>query len=393
MAFFSLRRVTSGGKFIPEIDGLRFVAIASVVISHVQSLLVERSSIASNGGWLFRAVDHGWRGVDLFFVISGFILALPFAVHRLEAGLRVSLKNYFRRRLTRLEPPYFVCMTFMFLVFSAFRHNGQTTQFWARHFAASLIYCHNVIYGTGSLLNGVAWSLEVEIQFYCLVPLLTLVFAIQNKNVRRLLIVAAILAAGINQQVWLSNPRLYISIAGQIQYFLAGFLLADIYLIEWHRKSRQSWAWDLIAIVGLSIAFYANGAAFYVVFPFLLLALCCAAFRGVLLNRILAWPIITITGGMCYSIYLLHFILIANALGITSAIIKNRSYYVFLPLQVAMMALLVGVISITYFIAIERPCMRSDWPQRLWNLLLVKRHFEPQISKTLGEIGQPADRE
>ena len=58
MAFFSLRRVTSGGKFIPEIDGLRFVAIASVVISHVQSLLVERSSIASNGGWLFRAVDH-----------------------------------------------------------------------------------------------------------------------------------------------------------------------------------------------------------------------------------------------------------------------------------------------------------------------------------------------
>ena len=84
MAFLSLRRITSGGKFIPEIDGLRFVAIASVVVSHVQFLLVERSALAPSANWVFRAVNHGWRGVDLFFALSGFILALPFAAHHLD---------------------------------------------------------------------------------------------------------------------------------------------------------------------------------------------------------------------------------------------------------------------------------------------------------------------
>ena len=205
--------------------------------------------MASSKNCLFRAVDHGWRGVHLFFVVSGFILALPFAAHHLAGGSRISLKKYFGRRITRLEPPYFACMVFMFLIFSYSNHDGKPWQFWARHLAASLLYSHNIIYGTASLLNGVAWSLEVEIQFYCIVPLLTYIFAIRNENVRRLLIVTAILLAGISQQVWSSNPRLYTSIAGQIQYFLAGFLLAEIYLIEWHPKSGQHWAWDLIAVV------------------------------------------------------------------------------------------------------------------------------------------------
>lgn len=387
MAFYSLRRITSGGKFIPEIDGLRFVAIASVVISHVQFLLVERSGMASSGNWLFRAVNHGWRGVNLFFVLSGFILALPFAEHRLDGGPRISLKKYFRRRLTRLEPPYFVCMVFICLLFASSGHDGQTGQFWTQHLAASLIYCHNIIYGTASLLNGVAWSLEVEIQFYCIVPLITWIFAIRNKNLRRFLIVAAILLAGINQQAWLSNPRVYMSIAGQIQYFLAGFLLADIYLIEWHRKNEPHWVWDLIAVVAMSIACYADGAAFYVAFPFLLLALCSAAFRSVLLNRILTRPVITIVGGMCYSIYLLHFIVISNALRSISPIFKGESYYIYLPLQVGMMTFLVAVLSTVYFITIERPCMRSDWPQRLWNLLLARPPLEFQVTKTVRETG------
>ena len=59
-----LRRITSKGTFIPEIDGLRFVAIASVVMYHLRGFLSPESRLAA----------HGYRGVNLFYVISGFVL-------------------------------------------------------------------------------------------------------------------------------------------------------------------------------------------------------------------------------------------------------------------------------------------------------------------------------
>ena len=57
-----------------------------------------------------RVLEHGNYGVQLFFVISGFVLALPFASHYLCQTRAVSLRAYFLRRLTRLEPPYVLSM-------------------------------------------------------------------------------------------------------------------------------------------------------------------------------------------------------------------------------------------------------------------------------------------
>jgi peptidoglycan/LPS O-acetylase OafA/YrhL len=91
---------------VPEIDGLRFVAIFSVVLYHFDgfALINYRGSDTRD---LFRAVaEHGYRGVNLFYVISGFVLGLPFAAHHLKEKPAVRLPAYFLRRLTRLEPPY-----------------------------------------------------------------------------------------------------------------------------------------------------------------------------------------------------------------------------------------------------------------------------------------------
>ena len=128
----------------------------------------------------------GFHGVDLFFVISGFILALPFAAHHLAGAPSVSLRKYYLRRLTRLEPPYFVSI-FLLLALSIWIHRRAASAI-LPHLAASLAYLHNVIYGTQSTVIGVAWSLEIEVQFYLLVPLLTLVFAIRDSRLRRSLL-------------------------------------------------------------------------------------------------------------------------------------------------------------------------------------------------------------
>src|ERR1700679_2638582 len=103
-----LRRRTTSGEWLPEIDGLRFVAIASVLLFLMQGQLEHHYALAIHPPFtgFARAVDFGNRGVPLFFVISGFILALPFARHHPLAAPAPSLRKYFLRRLTRLEPPY-----------------------------------------------------------------------------------------------------------------------------------------------------------------------------------------------------------------------------------------------------------------------------------------------
>ena len=109
------RRITSSGQFISEIDGLRFIAIFSVYIYHLAGDVLRHSPPAypqslGSSKWIFCITQILNVGVPLFFVISGFILSLPFAEAGRKLRKQVSLKKYFLRRLTRLEPPYFVCL-------------------------------------------------------------------------------------------------------------------------------------------------------------------------------------------------------------------------------------------------------------------------------------------
>jgi peptidoglycan/LPS O-acetylase OafA/YrhL len=376
-------RVTTSGGFISEIDGLRFIAIGTVVLFH----LVVDLAIKSPGAYAIPADSilatvalHGFHGVELFFVISGFILALPFASHRLKGARRVDLKQYFIRRVTRLEPPYILCMLIVFAALVLLK--GRDARGLLPHLAASLVYLHNVTFGTESLVNNVAWSLEIEIQFYLLVPLLAGVFTIRDHRSRRGLL-AAVIAASVLLSwrfVTPAHARAYWSILRFLHFFLLGFLLADVYLVNWGGKPARSHGWDLVSLLGWPALFavwgrfdggYVGEASFVsaVFFPLATFLLYLAAFRGRLTNALITNRWLTTIGGMCYTIYLFHNPLLGMILGLTGRLAPTGSYALNVLAQAAVAVPAMLVPCGIYFLAVEKPCMRKDWPRRLLDRL------------------------
>jgi peptidoglycan/LPS O-acetylase OafA/YrhL len=383
-----LSRETSSGRFIPEMDGLRFIAIAMVICFHLNGYLLAKSLLhhlgsSSGSEWLAQIALVGFRGVELFFVISGFILGLPFAGRYLKNAPPVSLRKYYVRRLTRLEPPYFVTVLLLFVL--ALWVQGKSGPALSPHLAASLFYLHNLIYGSPSPAIGVAWSLEIEVQFYVLVPFLALLFAIKDRSLRRLFLVALTLAILSAQSLFLpQSGRLSLSILAYLQFFLIGFLLADLFLSDWREAPQTNSYWDVVSIAGWPLLFVAlrREALTHWLFPFLVFLLYCAAFRGSWSHRLFSNPFLTVIGGMCYSIYLIHYEVISAIGRLTKGIAESWPYWAYFLVQLGLVGTSILLVCGLYFVLLEKPCMSHSWPQRVWSRWPEKFHASSGVSES-----------
>lgn len=373
----ALGRVTTSGVYVPEVDGLRFVAILMVVAYHISGYWTIRAGRTyPQPGPLdtpLQALLHlGFYGVHLFFVISGFVLAMPFCKHALAGGKPVDLGKYFLRRLTRLEPPYVVSMLLFFLTMPLFGKSDWKELF--PHLVASLAYVHNIVYGYGSLINNNAWSLEIEVQFYLLVPLIAAALWLPAVP-RRALWVAAILFFSL-YRIWLP-PSLPLTILQFAQYFLTGILLCDLWTSLW-RQSRVTPAADIPGMMGVfgfvAVNIALPGVVSDVANPWLMGAFFYSAIRGAMHSRALTFGCIPIIGGMCYSIYLMHARVIAII--VHGALAKLALFGSFAADYAAVFVIAVPavlVVSAMFFLTIEKPCMRPDWPRELMTALFHRR--------------------
>jgi peptidoglycan/LPS O-acetylase OafA/YrhL len=382
------RRVTRDGRWVPEVDGLRFLAIVAVLLFHMFGELTTKAGQAvSVGGkywWLERFLLNGNRGVILFFVISGMILAQPFARHFLLGSRPVSLRKYYMRRVTRLEVPYIASLILATLLISVYLQ--RLPKGFGPHLIASVFYLHGLVYGSLSPVNPVAWSLEVEIQFYILAPLAMQCYRIQRKHLRRGLLLLSILAISLAQMPFVAWPRFELSILSYLQYFVMGLIVADIFVLNFDGL-KTSWIWDLMGIVALGAIFWPEYTTpwQHALLPIPIGVLCVAAMRSHVLRRFFANQWIAVIGGMCYSIYLLHFLFIAVLFKVTKhAILFGASFLTNYSIQLLLTVVPTVAVCSVFFLLVERPCMDPNWPTKLWRTLTGRREMELAVLDASG---------
>ncbi len=300
------------------------------------------------------------RGVELFFVISGFILGLPFARHYIYGDAPIRLKKYFLRRLTRLEPPYIINLLFCFAVLVG--AHQMKFGFAIPHLLASMFYLHTLVYGYMSSINGVSWSLEVEVQFYCLVPIITTIYGIGNTWTRRATLLSCILISSI-WGLYFTGHRFHGTVLYYLPYFLAGLLCADFHL-SWVKKEKHI-AWDLVSVVCWTLMWMMSQQQTHLFLPPLLMVLVISTFRSHICSRFFSMKWITAIGGMCYTIYLYHYVLISSIGRVLKRVHIGNNFGAYYVLQASIMLPIVLVICVVLFVTIERPCMDHHWPSEL----------------------------
>lgn len=250
----------------PKLNGLstlRAFAILYVLIFHYTILSKKQPE------WLTSVSSMGWTGVDLFFVLSGFLIASQLFDEMKEAGF-INVKRFFIKRIFRIIPAFLVVVGLYFL-FPFFREKEALPPLWKFLMFLQNIGLNIQDYGTFSH----AWSLCVEEHFYLLLPFILITaqrFRIVSK-VYWLLIIIFIAGFAVRfmsykylylphadaEDSWMYWYRyIYYPTYTRLDGLLAGVTIAAIYKfrpILWARLSSYGNVWILIGIGILTIAF------------------------------------------------------------------------------------------------------------------------------------------
>ena len=302
--------------YLPAIDGLRAIAVIAVILFHADFLDV---------------LPGGFTGVDLFFVISGYVISQSLC-DRGHSGFVDYLKAFYRRRLLRILPALLVVLVVTFLVSALFVPQSWLSEQNSRTGLAAFFGVSNVVlawnpdtyFSPGAELNPFlhTWSLGVEEQYYVVFPVLYFLWLRFNKNsalvwaVLPVLAIASLVTSALETKT--DQLSAFYLLPGRFWELAAGAILFQ--LIATRRASLRSRPLaSLLLASGLALVLagfvYAEGQDFpfpWAIATVLGAVLMIAALAlpadgyGSPLQRLLQAPWVTYIGRLSFSLYLWH---------------------------------------------------------------------------------------
>jgi peptidoglycan/LPS O-acetylase OafA/YrhL len=302
-----------GLKYRPDIDGLRAVAILSVLAFHV---------------WPWR-VSGGFVGVDVFFVISGYLIsAIVFS--EIATG-RFSLLAFYERRVRRIFPALFAMLIAVSAVISSFLVPNELIDYAKSLIATSTSFSNFYFWQHSGYFDAPlskpllhTWSLAVEEQFYILFPIFLLVgrrlFAQWLKYGVVILLLAS-LAASVATLHYNAATAFYMPYTRAWELLAGTVISLGFFPRLGHVWARNGLALLGIGMIGYSVLRYSPETPFpglAAVLPALGSALIIGAGESgsTLVGRALSWRPMVFVGLISYSLYLWHWpVIILNDLG------------------------------------------------------------------------------
>jgi peptidoglycan/LPS O-acetylase OafA/YrhL len=295
--------------FIPELDGLRGLAILLV--------MVHRFWPRSGVGVAADVAGAGWIGVDLFFVISGFLITGILLDTKGDDGY---FRNFYARRMLRIFPLYYLFVIGVFIAFSGnpeFREHAGSPAWYLLHLGniPEGILDNDVPYWLAPV-----WSLAIEEQFYLTFPLL--VYFLDRKKLTVVLVAMVLAAPALRLATtvaWPDHERVqYLFTLCRIDTLAAGCLLAVIVRsVDLQRFRPQAIQIAMVAVPAVVVLAVASGldrtSPFDRVFGYSLVAVGCTTIVALVLlardrrvTSVLRWSPIRYLGKLCFGLYLLH---------------------------------------------------------------------------------------
>ena len=347
----------------PEIDGLRAIAVSAVILYHSQIIILGQ-----------RPFKGGFIGVDIFFVISGYLITSLILKELITTG-SFSFKNFYERRVRRILPALLVVIlaslpfAWMYLLPNSFIDYSKSVLYSLGFGSNFYFHYSGQQYGAESgLLKPFlhTWSLSVEEQFYILFPIILLIiFRFFNKYLIYALIFGFIISLGFAD--WSSKNSSSVSfyfIHTRMWELLAGSILAYFEIKKGHRSQNK-----ILNLIMPSIGLFL--IIFTIVFfklhfphPSLhslpaILGVCIIIWfsnSNEVITKLLSTKIFVGIGLISYSLYLWHYPIFAfvriNEIGESN-----------LPLS--LLLIIITILSILTYYLIEQPSRNKKFSLKL----------------------------
>lgn len=418
---------------IAVLDGVRAVAILMVIVFHINRVTGDNLWSRTEYPLATSISTAGGTGVTLFFVLSGFLLFMPFAKALLYKTRWPLARVFYMRRVLRIIPGYYVSL-FLLILFS---HPEYLRRDHLKYLLLFVTFFMDSSRVTFRQLNGPFWTLATEWQFYMLLPLIALAIGLVVSRVpiqKRLqavtLCLLGIILWGLFVRYWglyyLNHPTETILVPRSIlnvilffsfgitgkytEDFAVGMFISLLYIYSQHpstdgkfvqRWQRLSpWLWGIgMLILVFSAMWHFNGAMQG--WPFLngilpefqwlsemLLSIgygaCIAAilYGTPGLKRPFEWPLLRWIGLISYSLYMWHLPLLLLFQSRVLPLFHGLNLYTSYGLFWVWALLVIFPFSFLSFVIVEKPWMKlgDQWRK------VLERNYREELKKREAEV-------